>query len=124
MSKKEKRRYRRLCAEVLAENGRRCAICDRAPATTIDHILPRAHGGTNERRNLRGACPDCNQEKGCRVPDNAPAPGKAALAERRRARARRSRYTPAQTAEPGSPWNGEWLTPLGERLRPPRGRRE
>ncbi len=121
MGKSEKRRFKRMRAKVLAENRGICTICNQAPATTLDHILPRAAGGTNERHNLRGACPDCNTKKGCQVPPGAPQPGKGALAERRRARTTRTRYTPktsARSTEPDrSPWNGEWLLPLGDRAR-------
>lgn len=28
-----------------------------------DHLLPRAHGGSNKLDNLVPSCPDCNQEK-------------------------------------------------------------
>lgn len=39
---------------------------------TIEHIRPRAHGGTDELRNLALACARCNHQKGCRL-DNRPA---------------------------------------------------
>jgi hypothetical protein len=41
----------------------RCVYCSRVLArdeVTIDHLIPRAHGGTNERDNLATACPECN----------------------------------------------------------------
>ncbi|MBS2028979.1 MAG: HNH endonuclease [Deltaproteobacteria bacterium] len=34
---------------------------------TIEHILPRTHGGTNEARNLALACARCNHQKGVRL---------------------------------------------------------
>jgi 5-methylcytosine-specific restriction endonuclease McrA len=33
---------------------------------TIEHIVPRTHGGTDEPRNLGLACKRCNNEKGVR----------------------------------------------------------
>ena len=32
--------------------------------TTLEHIVPRTHGGTNERDNLAIACSRCNGQKG------------------------------------------------------------
>ncbi len=34
---------------------------------TIEHILPRTHGGTGEPRNLALACARCNHQKGARL---------------------------------------------------------
>jgi 5-methylcytosine-specific restriction endonuclease McrA len=31
---------------------------------TVDHIMARAYGGTNERSNLRVLCRKCNEAKG------------------------------------------------------------
>lgn len=47
--------------------GRRCAlqledICT-TWATTRDHIVPLAHGGTNAHSNLQPACRECNSAK-------------------------------------------------------------
>lgn len=39
-----------------------CVYCGR-PATTIDHITPKAHGGENGWRNEAGACEPCNAAK-------------------------------------------------------------
>ena len=54
----------------------RCLYCDTAlwleldgrPITeiTVEHVLPRARGGTNDLANLALACRRCNQEKGAR----------------------------------------------------------
>lgn len=35
---------------------------------TTDHIVPRAKGGTNDRRNLVAACYRCNQNKADMLP--------------------------------------------------------
>jgi len=34
---------------------------------TVEHILPRHHGGTDEARNLALACARCNHQKGARL---------------------------------------------------------
>lgn len=39
-----------------------CVYCGR-PATTIDHITPKARGGENGWRNEAGACEPCNAAK-------------------------------------------------------------
>ncbi|HEX5597471.1 MAG TPA: HNH endonuclease, partial [Micromonosporaceae bacterium] len=76
-------------AGVLNRDGRRCGYCP-APATTIDHILPRSRGGKNTWSNTIAACYDCNQRKGACTPAEAgmrlrfqpSAPTWAALAQR------------------------------------------
>jgi hypothetical protein len=44
-----------------------CVYCG-APLTaetlTVDHVIPRCRGGSNEAANKAPACADCNQEKG------------------------------------------------------------
>jgi 5-methylcytosine-specific restriction endonuclease McrA len=41
---------------------RQCLYC-KAPATTIDHVVPLARGGTNFEGNLAPACKPCNSSK-------------------------------------------------------------
>lgn len=55
------RDWLRLRAQVLREEPY-CRECGQ-PSTTVDHIKPRARGGTDERRNLRGLCDDCRRVK-------------------------------------------------------------
>jgi 5-methylcytosine-specific restriction enzyme A len=56
--------WRRLAAAVLADEPycRMCVTAGRGciPATDVDHILPKAEGGTDERHNLRPLCHDCH----------------------------------------------------------------
>lgn len=33
----------------------------------MDHIIPRAHGGTNEFRNFQTMCANCNKKKGANI---------------------------------------------------------
>lgn len=37
-------------------------------AATIDHVVPKALGGSGLRENLALACLDCNRKKGCKAP--------------------------------------------------------
>ena len=52
---------------LLEKHGRRCAYCgaEHTPLN-IDHIVPRAAGGSNRVSNLTLACIPCNQKKGSR----------------------------------------------------------
>ena len=52
-------RYQRKRARILARDGAVCWRCGQ-PATTVDHIIPRARGGTDDDDNLRAACARCN----------------------------------------------------------------
>jgi 5-methylcytosine-specific restriction endonuclease McrA len=51
-------------------DGRRCGYCG-APASTIDHILPRSRGGPNSWLNTVAACFGCNQRKADKTPAEA-----------------------------------------------------
>ena len=37
-----------------------CAYCGKKDPTTLDHVVPKAKGGSTHRRNLIAACGDCN----------------------------------------------------------------
>ena len=73
--------------------GQRLAVLDAAgwrcqwpgctnPATTVDHVIPLAYGGTNDRANLRASCHACNSRGGAAI---------ATEVRRRRLIGRRSR---------------------------------
>jgi 5-methylcytosine-specific restriction endonuclease McrA len=47
---------------VLARDGHRCAYCG-APATSLDHVIPRSRGGTHSWDNVVAACGRCNHTK-------------------------------------------------------------
>lgn len=59
------RAWRTLRALVLAEEPL-CRWCGQ-PSTCVDHIVPRASGGTDGRANLAGSCQPCNLSRGARV---------------------------------------------------------
>lgn len=49
-----------------------CQYCGKMDIDmTIDHILPRSHGGDETWENLVCACSDCNNKKGDRTPQEA-----------------------------------------------------
>lgn len=47
---------------VLARDGHRCAYCG-APATSLDHVIPRSRGGSHTWDNVVAACARCNHTK-------------------------------------------------------------
>lgn len=54
--------WRKLRKQVLDEDGWVCAYCG-SQANTVDHIIPLAKGGTDDRSNLVSACGACNYAK-------------------------------------------------------------
>lgn len=57
-------------ATLLRLQRRKCAICKVSLdlAYQVDHVVPLALGGSNERSNLQLLCPFCNQSKGAKDP--------------------------------------------------------
>ncbi len=56
---------------VYRRDGFQCAYCSSAPSMgdlTIDHVLPRARGGTTSWENCVTACISCNARKADRLP--------------------------------------------------------
>jgi 5-methylcytosine-specific restriction endonuclease McrA len=50
---------------LLEKGGRRCAYCDAKDVPlNLDHVHPKAAGGSNRESNLTLACIGCNQKKG------------------------------------------------------------
>jgi 5-methylcytosine-specific restriction endonuclease McrA len=64
------RAWRRQRARILAENPV-CQYCG-GPATTVDHVIPLARGGTDDLANLVPACAVCNGRKGALKSSVAP----------------------------------------------------
>ena len=57
---------------VLRRDGHRCQYCGKADVVlTVDHIIPKAHGGVETWENLVAACVHCNNKKGDRTPEEA-----------------------------------------------------
>jgi 5-methylcytosine-specific restriction endonuclease McrA len=51
---------------VFARDGGRCQYCS-APATSLDHVVPRSRGGAHSWENVVSACGRCNHVKGDRA---------------------------------------------------------
>lgn len=58
--------WQRVRAEVLSRSDL-CHLCGLPGADTVDHIIPRAKGGTNDLRNLAPAHNQCNARRGARA---------------------------------------------------------
>lgn len=62
--------WRKLRAAALSRDSRLCQDCLRSgkltPATEVDHITPKAKGGTDELSNLQSICSDCHKSKTAR----------------------------------------------------------
>lgn len=54
-------------ADTYERDSYRCVYCGSPENLTIDHIVPRAYGGTNDRANLQTLCARCNSNKGNRL---------------------------------------------------------
>ncbi len=68
--------YMRNRALVLADGPHGCAWgCGRV-ATTVDHRIPLARGGTNDVENLMPCCALCNSSRGSRVDFTPPQGGR------------------------------------------------
>lgn len=64
---------RRLRFEILRRDGHTCRYCGAsAPDVplTVDHVIPRALGGSNDPSNLVTACKSCNSGKTSIAPDS------------------------------------------------------
>ncbi len=53
---------------IFRRDGGRCQYCERA-ADSIDHVIPKSRGGTNDWRNMVAACRRCNSHKRDRLPE-------------------------------------------------------
>jgi len=52
--------------QVIEDHGGKCFACGSTDDPHVDHIVPRAKGGTNDPSNLQVLCGPCNMRKGAR----------------------------------------------------------
>jgi 5-methylcytosine-specific restriction endonuclease McrA len=53
---------------ILQRDQHVCWLCGRKGANSVDHVVPRERGGTDELGNLRAAHASCNSRRGARTP--------------------------------------------------------
>lgn len=57
---------------ILRRDNYKCAYCGRSDLMlTVDHVVPKARGGSDSWENLVTACTRCNNIKGDRTPEEA-----------------------------------------------------
>jgi CRISPR/Cas system Type II protein with McrA/HNH and RuvC-like nuclease domain len=56
---------------VFKRDGNQCVYCGTKKELTIDHVIPKSRGGTNEWTNLVTCCSKCNLKKGNKTPEEA-----------------------------------------------------
>lgn len=60
------RRWRTLRPYILRRDRGLCHLCGKPGADSVDHLVPVAHGGTDEVTNLAAAHKACNSSRGAR----------------------------------------------------------
>jgi 5-methylcytosine-specific restriction endonuclease McrA len=58
--------WRKIRQRILQRDGYVCQMCGVEEANSVDHIVPRAAGGSDEEWNLQTLCTSCNSSKGGR----------------------------------------------------------
>lgn len=59
----QKRSARKRFRRSILEKWPECGYCGRPKPSTLDHVHPQSKGGKTVRKNLIGACADCNLVK-------------------------------------------------------------
>lgn len=58
-------------SRVYRRDNHECVYCGSKKQLTLDHVIPKSRGGTNEWSNLVTCCFKCNLKKGNRTPEEA-----------------------------------------------------
>ena len=58
-------KWRKIRQRIVLRDGGVCQMCG-MEGDSVDHIVPRSHGGTDEDYNLQLLCTSCNSSKGGR----------------------------------------------------------
>lgn len=56
---------------LMERDGRACRYCRATKRLSVDHVVPRKQGGSDDPENLVIACLSCNCRKGARTPEEA-----------------------------------------------------
>jgi 5-methylcytosine-specific restriction endonuclease McrA len=59
-------KWRKIRLRILQRDGYVCQMCGVEEANSVDHIIPRLAGGSDEEWNLQTLCGSCNSSKGGR----------------------------------------------------------
>lgn len=59
---------------IIKRDGYKCQYCGRKESLTIDHVIPKSRGGTDQWDNLVTCCSTCNVTKGNHTPREANMP--------------------------------------------------
>jgi 5-methylcytosine-specific restriction endonuclease McrA len=59
-------KWRKIRLRILQRDNYVCQMCGVEEANSVDHIVPRAAGGSDEEWNLQTLCTSCNSSKGGR----------------------------------------------------------
>lgn len=58
-------------ARIYKRDGHQCVYCGSTKELTLDHVLPKSRGGSNDWTNLVTSCIKCNRKKADRTPEEA-----------------------------------------------------
>ena len=56
---------------IYKRDGYECVYCGSKKHLTLDHVLPKSRGGSNEWTNLVTCCSKCNRQKDNKTPEEA-----------------------------------------------------
>jgi 5-methylcytosine-specific restriction enzyme A len=60
---------RRKIRALVLEQHPVCMKCNQAPSNTVDHILTKPRGGTDDESNLQALCRECHSRKTALIDD-------------------------------------------------------
>lgn len=58
-------------SRIYKRDNHQCVYCGSNKELTLDHLIPKSRGGTNEWTNLVTCCMKCNRKKADRTPEEA-----------------------------------------------------
>lgn len=58
-------------SKIYKRDNHSCLYCGSTKSLTLDHVIPKSRGGTNDWTNLATSCIKCNLKKANRTPEEA-----------------------------------------------------